>query len=118
MSPLAGRIHATRDRCHAWWPAISIRERHSPSPDPVTASDGRAADRRSDDRRLAHLTDQHRPDAETGDEQPADAVQQIEAVLHLDAIRVDDRDGDDRDEPVEGVELREPELVLVDQDDA
>src|SRR4051794_41858777 len=87
MSPLAGRIHATRDRCHAWWPAISIRERRSPSPDPVTASDGRAADSRSDDRRLAHLADQHRPDAETGDEQPADAVQQIEAGVYFDGVR-------------------------------
>ena len=39
-------------------------------------------------------------------------------MLHLHAVRVDDGDGDDRDESVEGVELRELELVLVDEDHA
>ncbi len=68
--------------------------------------------------RLANLADQHRPDPEAGDEEAAQSVEQIEAVLHLHAVRVDDGHGDDGDESVEGVKLRELELVLVHEDHA
>src|SRR6187399_57815 len=37
-------------------------------------------------RRSAGLADEHGADAEAGDEQAADAVQQIEAVLHLHSV--------------------------------
>ena len=48
----------------------------------------------------------HRPDAEAHHEQTAQAVQQVDALAHLVAVRVDDPQGDDHQEAVERVELR------------
>jgi hypothetical protein len=53
-------------------------------------------------------TEIHRPDPQPHDEEAAEAVQQIHLVLHERAapIAVQDPDGHDATEPVEGVELR------------
>ena len=67
---------------------------------------------------LGGLAHEHGSDAEAHDEEPAEAVEQISAALELSAVRIDDGDGDDADETVEGVECGENGLVAVDHDDA
>ena len=64
---------------------------------------------------MAH---EHGADAKAHDEKAAEAVEQVDAALELSAVRIDDGDGDDADETVEGVECGEHGLVAVDHDDA
>ena len=61
---------------------------------------------------------EHGADAKAHDEEAAEAVEQVDAALELRAVRIDDGDGDDADETVEGVECGEYCLVTVDHDDA
>ena len=67
---------------------------------------------------LGGLAHEHGSDAEAHDEEATEAVEQIGAALELGAVRIDDGDGDDADEAIEGVECREHGLVAVDHDDA
>ena len=67
---------------------------------------------------LGSLAHEHGADAEAHDEEAAEAVQQVDAALELGAVRIDDGDGDDADEAIEGVKRREHCLVAVDHDDA
>ena len=67
---------------------------------------------------LGSLAHEHGADAKAHDEEAAEAVEQISAALELGAVRIDDGDGDDADEAIEGVECREHCLVAVDHDDA
>ena len=67
---------------------------------------------------LGDLADEEGADSEAHHKQSAAPVQQVQLVLHLIAVRVDDRDRNDADESVEGMELRELELVLVHQNHA
>ena len=67
---------------------------------------------------LGSLAHEHGSDAEAHDEEATEAVEQISAALELSAVRIDDGDGDDADETVEGVECGEHCLVAVDHDDA
>ncbi len=67
---------------------------------------------------LGSLAHEHGADAEAHDEEAAEAVEQIGAALELSAIRIDDGDGDDADEAIEGVECGEHGFVAVDHDDA
>ena len=64
---------------------------------------------------MAH---EHGSDAEAHDEEAAEAVEQISAALELSAVRINDGDGDDADEAIEGMECGEHCLVAVDHDDA
>ena len=61
---------------------------------------------------------QHCPDAKPHDEEASESVEQIGLAFELGAVGVDDGDRDDANKAVEGVELREFELVAVDHDDA
>ena len=67
---------------------------------------------------LGDLADEEGADSEAHHKQSAAPVQQVQLVLHLIAVRVNDRDRNDADESVEGMELRELELVLVHQNHA
>ena len=67
---------------------------------------------------LGGLAHEHGSDAETHDEEAAEAVEQISAALELRTVRIDDGDGDDANEAIEGVECGEHCLVAVDHDDA
>ena len=67
---------------------------------------------------LGGLTHEHGSDAEAHDEEAAEAVEQIHAALELSAVRIDDGDGDDADEAIEGVKRWEHCLVAVHHDDA
>ncbi len=66
---------------------------------------------------LPNLPHQHRPDPQPHDEEAAKSVEQVGLAFELGAVGVDDGDRDDANEAVEGVELREFELVAVDHDD-
>ena len=64
---------------------------------------------------LGDLADEEGADTEAHHEQSAAPVQQVQLVLHLIAVRIDNRDRDNPDETVEGVKLRKFELVFVHQ---
>ena len=64
---------------------------------------------------MAH---EHGADAKAHDEEAAEAVEQVDAALELRAVRIDDCDGNDADETVEGVECVVHGFVAVDHDDA
>ena len=64
---------------------------------------------------LGDLADEEGADSEAHHKQSAAPVQQVQLVLHLIAVRVDDRDRNDADESVEGVKLRKLKLVFVHQ---
>ena len=65
----------------------------------------------------AGSSNQHGSNAQAHHEQATAAVQEIEAVPDLLAVRVQDPDGDDGDKAVEQVELRGLELLPGDQAD-
>jgi len=77
-----------------------------------------SSERHEDCAALGGLAHEHGSDAEAHDEEAAEAVEQISAALELRTVRIDDGDGDDADEAIEGVERREHGLVAVDHDDA
>jgi len=66
---------------------------------------------------LLGLADEHGADAKTHQEQSATAIQQIHAALQLEAIRVNDGDGNDCYESVERMKRGKLKLLLVHQDD-
>jgi len=64
---------------------------------------------------LGDLADEEGADSEAHHKQSAAPVQQVQLVLHLIAVRINDRDRNDADESVEGMKFRELEFVLVHQ---
>ena len=66
---------------------------------------------------LGDLPHQHRPDPQPHDEDASESIQQVGLAFQLRSVGVDDGNGNDADEAVEGVELRKLELVAVDHDD-
>ena len=77
-----------------------------------------SSERHEDCAALGSLAHEHGADAKAHDEKAAEAVEQVDAALELCAVRIDDGDGDDADETVEGVECGEYCLIAVDHDDA
>ncbi len=67
---------------------------------------------------LSDLPHQHRSDPQPHDEEAAESIEQVGLAFELGSVGVDDGDRDDANEAVEGMELREFELVAVDHDDA
>ena len=67
---------------------------------------------------LGGLADEHGTNAKTHDEKPTKAVQQVHAAFKLCAVRIDNRDSDNRYETVKRVKRREHCLVAVHHDDA
>ncbi len=64
-----------------------------------------------------HLPHQHRSYSQPHDEETAESIEQVGLAFELGAVGVDDGDRDDADETIEGMELREFELVAIDHDD-
>jgi hypothetical protein len=71
--------------------------------------------------RWSSTGDEQRPDPEAHEEQATEPVDEVDPLAHprrRRSVRVEDADGDDRDEAVEQVELRRVDLLDVDQGDA
>ncbi len=66
---------------------------------------------------LPDLPHQHRPDAQSHDEEAAESIEQVGLAFELGAVGVDDGDRNDANKAVESVKLWEFELVAVDHDD-
>jgi len=66
---------------------------------------------------LGGLADEHGSNTEAHDEEPAEAVQQINTTFELCAVGINDGDGDDGHETVERVERWEHCLVAIHHND-